>query len=78
MSKAIAAQEAAALIKDGATIGASTQGLSRWAEAIAIAVEERFKPSGHPREVALVHSCTCGDDKKRGTTASDRRRRPKD
>jgi len=68
MSKVITAREAAALIKDGATIGASTQGLSGWAEEIAIAVEERFKQSGHPRGVTLVHSCTCGDYKKRGTT----------
>jgi propionate CoA-transferase len=68
MSKVITAQEAATLIKDGVTIGASTQGLSGWAEEIAIAVEERFKQSGHPRNVTLVHSCTCGDYKKRGTT----------
>jgi propionate CoA-transferase len=68
MSKIITAQEAALLIKDGATVGASTQGLSGWAEEIAIAIEERFLQSGHPRDITLVHSCTCGDYKKRGTT----------
>jgi propionate CoA-transferase len=68
MSKVITAQEAAKLIQDGVTIGASTQGLSGWAEEIAIAIEERFKQSGHPRNITLVHSCTCGDYKKRGTT----------
>src|SRR5512146_3208655 len=68
MSKVITAQEAARLIEDGVTIGASTQGLSGWAEEIAIAIEERFKQSGHPRDITLVHSCTCGDYKKRGTT----------
>jgi propionate CoA-transferase len=68
MSKIITAQEAAMLIQDGVTIGASTQGLSGWAEEIAIAVEERFQQSGHPRDITLVHSCTCGDYKKRGTT----------
>lgn len=68
MSKVITAQQAAKLIEDGVTIGASTQGLSGWAEEIAIAIEERFKQSGHPRNITLVHSCTCGDYKKRGTT----------
>ncbi|MBN1566472.1 MAG: acyl CoA:acetate/3-ketoacid CoA transferase [Acidobacteria bacterium] len=68
MSKFITAQQAAMLIKDGVTIGASTQGLSGWAEEVAIAIEERFLESGHPRDITLVHSCTCGDYKKRGTT----------
>ena len=48
MSKVVTAQEAAKLIKDGVTVGASTQGLSGWAEEVAIAIEERFKQSGHP------------------------------
>src|SRR5512136_667403 len=68
MSKVITAQQAALLIQDGATVGASTQGLAGWAEEIAIAIEERFKDTGHPKNVTLVHSCTCGDYKKRGTT----------
>ncbi|HTY64126.1 MAG TPA: CoA-transferase [Acidobacteriota bacterium] len=68
MSKVITAQQAAMLIQDGATIGASTQGLAGWAEEIAIAIEDRFLESGHPKDITLVHSCTCGDYKKRGTT----------
>ena len=68
MSKVITAQEAARLIQDGVTIGASTQGLSGWAEEVAIAIEERFMQTGRPRNITLVHSCTCGDYKKRGTT----------
>jgi propionate CoA-transferase len=68
MSKVITAQAAASLIGDGVTIGASTQGLAGWAEEVAIAIEKRFKESGHPRNITLVHSCTCGDYKKRGTT----------
>jgi propionate CoA-transferase len=68
MSKVITAQQAAMLIQDGVTIGASTQGLSGWAEEVAIAIEERFLKSGHPKNITLVHSCTCGDYKKRGTT----------
>ncbi len=68
MSKIITAQDAAMLIKDGVTVGASTQGLAGWAEEVAIAIEERFKDTGHPRDITLVHSCTCGDYKKRGST----------
>ena len=68
MSKIITAPEAAKLIKDGATVGASTQGLAGWAEEVAIAIEERFLQTGHPRNITLVHSCTCGDYKKRGST----------
>ncbi len=68
MSKVITAEEAAVLIGDGATVGASTQGLSGWAEEIAIAIEARFMKSGHPKNITLVHACTCGDYKKRGST----------
>ena len=68
MSKVITAREAALLIRDGVTIGASTQGLSGWAEEIAIAIEDRFLESGHPKNITLVHACTCGDYKKKGTT----------
>lgn len=68
MSKVITAEQAAALIGDGVTIGASTQGMSGWAEEVAIAIEKRFLETGHPRDITLVHSCTCGDYKKRGTT----------
>ena len=42
MSKVISASDAAALIKDGATLGASALGLSGWPEEIAIAIEKRF------------------------------------
>jgi propionate CoA-transferase len=68
MSKVITPQQAALLIKDGVTIGASVQGLSGWAEEIAIAIEDRFLDSGHPKDITLVHGCTCGDYKKRGST----------
>jgi propionate CoA-transferase len=68
MSKVITAQEAAMLIQDGATIGASTQGMAGWAEEIAIAIEDRFLETSHPKNITLIHSCTCGDYKKRGTT----------
>ncbi len=68
MSKVITARQAAMLIRDGATVGASTQGMSGWAEEIAVGIEERFLESGHPKDITFVHSCTCGDYKKRGST----------
>jgi len=42
MSKIISAAEAAALIKDEATVGISAMGLGDWPEEIAQAVEKRF------------------------------------
>ena len=38
MSKVIAAEAAAKLIKDGVTIGACTQGMAGWPEEIAMAL----------------------------------------
>lgn len=68
VSKVVSPQQAAALIPDGATIGSSTMGLTGWPEEVAIAIEQRFLATGHPRDVTLVHSSTCGDYGKRGTT----------
>lgn len=67
MSKVISATEAATLINDNATVGASTMGLAGWAEEVAISIEKRFKDTGHPRNITLIHSSTCGDFKERGT-----------
>jgi len=68
VSKVITAEQAAELIPDGATIGASTMGLAGWAEEVAIAVEERFLKTGHPRDLTVVHSSACGDHVSKGTT----------
>lgn len=67
-SKVISAEQAAALIPDGATIGSSTMGLTGWPEEVAIAIENRFLATGHPRDITLVHSSTCGDYGNKGTT----------
>ena len=48
MSKVISASAAAALIKDGATLGAAACAISGWPEEISIAIEKRFLASNHP------------------------------
>jgi propionate CoA-transferase len=61
MSKVISASDAAALIKDGATIGAAALGLAGWPEELAIAMEERYLASEHPARLTLVHASGIGD-----------------
>ena len=67
MSKVISAAEAAALIKDGATVGAAALGLAGWPEEIAIGIEKRFLATGHPAGLTLVHASGIGDWKTKGT-----------
>jgi propionate CoA-transferase len=67
MSKVISASDAAMLIKDGSTIGASALTLAGWPEELAIAIEKRFLDSGHPAKLTLVHASGIGDWKTRGT-----------
>jgi propionate CoA-transferase len=66
MSKVITADQAAALIPDGATVAASAQGLTGWAEEVAIAIEKRFLETGTPRNLTLVHGAGIGDWKSKG------------
>jgi propionate CoA-transferase len=61
MSKFISAAAAAALIKDGATVGTSCLGLAGWPEELAIAIEKRFLASAHPTGLTLVHTAAIGD-----------------
>jgi propionate CoA-transferase len=67
MSKVISAAAAAALIKDGATVGAAACVISGWPEEIAIAMEKRFLERGHPAKMTLVHASGIGDWKDKGT-----------
>lgn len=60
MSKVISAKEAAVLIQDGSTLAASGFGLSCWNEEMGIAIEERFKETGYPRDLTVVHACALG------------------
>ena len=66
MSKVINGEQAAALIKDGATIGFSALLLSGFAEEVAIGIEKRFLEKGHPANLTIVHGSGIGDWKTRG------------
>ena len=66
VSKVISAEKAAALIKDGATLGASALLLAGWPEEIAIAIEKRFLETGHPAGLTVVHGSGIGDWKTKG------------
>jgi len=62
--KICTAQEAAALVPDHAVLAASGHMNSGLAEALCIALEERFLREGHPRGLTLVSGSGAGD---RGT-----------
>ena len=67
MSKVVSAEQAAAFIKDGATVGAGTLLMAGWPEEIGIAMEKRFLESGHPAGITLVHASGAGDWGAKGT-----------
>lgn len=66
MAKVITAAEAAALFKDGDYVASSSFGLAGWAEEIALAVEERFLKTGHPKNLTHIHAGGAGDFRSRG------------
>jgi len=61
MAKFITAQEAAALITDGATVGVGGMGLSGWPEGLGLAIRDRFKETGHPKGLILKQGSAMGD-----------------
>ena len=61
MAKFITAQEAAALIPDGATVGLAGMGLSGWPEEIACAIRDRYRQTGHPKGLNLKQGSAMGD-----------------
>jgi propionate CoA-transferase len=63
----ISAREAAALIPDNATLAVSGIAVSGWAEDVAIAIEETFLKTGHPRGLTLVHAAGIGNFAGMGT-----------
>ena len=67
MSKIISSSAAAALIKDGATVGAAACAISGWPEEVAIGIEKRFLTTGHPAKLTLVHAAGIGDWATKGT-----------
>jgi propionate CoA-transferase len=66
MSKIISAAAAAALIKDGATVGAAACGMSGWPEELSMAMEQRFLQQGHPADLTLVHASGIGNWRDKG------------
>ena len=67
MSKVIKVTEVAALIKDGATLGASALTLAGWPEDVAKSIEKSFLETNHPKNMTLVHASGIGDWKTKGT-----------
>ena len=65
-TKLITAADAAALIKDGATLYCSGVGLAGFAEEVAIAIQARFQATGHPRDMSIWHACGLGNAKDKG------------
>ncbi|HUI72802.1 MAG TPA: CoA-transferase, partial [Spirochaetia bacterium] len=68
MPRIVSANEAAEVIKDGATIAVGSMGLSSWPEEVARAIESRFLVTGHPRDLNVVQGSSAGDKKERGVT----------
>src|SRR5271165_878790 len=66
MSKVISAEQAASLIKDGATLGYSALLMAGWPEELGIAIEKRFLESGHPSGLTVASGSGAGDWKTRG------------
>ena len=67
MTKVIRSEEVAALIKDGATVGASAITLAGWPEEVAMAMEKSFIETSHPAGLTVVHGAGIGDWKTKGT-----------
>lgn len=68
MSKIRTADEVAALIEDGSTVGVCAFGLAGWPEGVAQAIEKRFLEVGHPSNITCVQGSIAGDWKEKGTT----------
>ena len=63
----VSADEAVARIADGATVAVGGSGSGHAIpDALLAALGRRFRQSGHPREITLVHAFGVGDQKKRG------------
>jgi len=69
MAKVITAAEAAELFKDGVTVATASFGLAGWPEEVGLAVQERYKNTGHPKGITFMHAAGVGDWKSRGECA---------
>ncbi|WP_329888021.1 acyl CoA:acetate/3-ketoacid CoA transferase [Pseudoramibacter faecis] len=66
MHKIITGQQAAELVKDGATVVCTGIIGSSFAEYIALCLEKLFLETGHPNHLTLSCSAGIGDNEKRG------------
>ena len=64
--KVVTAAEAVSLIRNGDTVATSGFVGIGFAEEIAVALEERFRAHGEPRDLTLVYAAGQGDGKERG------------
>jgi propionate CoA-transferase len=65
-SKVISVEEAAAKIKDGATISSPIIGLAGWSEEVARAIAKRYQETGHPKGCTIVCGSAMGNHKDKG------------
>ena len=66
MNKVISGKEAAALVKDGMTLGVGGFVGFGVPEELLIALKERYRESQSPRDLTLFHTAAVGDGKEKG------------
>jgi len=66
MKRVLTSSEAAGLVKDKSTIFTVGFGLAGYPEEVAMAIEESFLSTGHPRDLEVWHAAGIGNTKDRG------------